>query len=153
MIEVERYVPGLLTWLSNKLSAGASGLYLARFGVGVIEWRVMVTVAVEPRISGHRVSQVVGLDKAAVSRGIARLDRAGYLEWSGGGRFRLAALSPSGWRLHDRIVPVALERERQLLHGLSAAEQDVLIGLLRRLLANLPRVNAYLPPPEPAPPD
>ena len=144
-----RCVPGMLNRLSNKLSASASALYLERFGMGVLEWRVMVAIAAEPGVSGHRISQIFGLDKATVSRGISRLDHAGYLEWSGSGRQRCPALSPSGWRLYDRIVPIALERERQLLQGLSAEEHDLLIDLLHRLLANLPRVNAYVPPPEP----
>ena len=40
-LDLDRYVPGLLLWLSNKMSSSASSLYRARFDLGVADWRVL----------------------------------------------------------------------------------------------------------------
>jgi DNA-binding MarR family transcriptional regulator len=142
---MDQYVPALITWLANKLSASASSLYLQTFGVGIIEWRIMATLALEPEISGARICQVVGLDKAAVSRGFLKLSKAGLIEWRGTERSRLAMLSAAGRQLHDRIVPVALERERLLLDGLTEDQKALLTSTLHRLLNNLSLVNDFKP--------
>lgn len=145
VIDLDRYVPGLLNWVANKLNAGASATYLSRFGIGMIEWRIVVMLACEPWITGSRICEVVGLDKAAVSRGFSRMDQAELLLWRGAGRSRLAALSAKGRTLHDLVMPVALERQRRLLHGLTEAEVDALVASLHHMLGNLPLVNATEP--------
>ena len=40
-LDLDRYVPGLLLWLSNKMSSSASSLYRARFDLDVADWRVL----------------------------------------------------------------------------------------------------------------
>ena len=45
-LHLERYVPGLLAWLSNKLAGDASKVYRSRFGVGIVEWRILSYLAV-----------------------------------------------------------------------------------------------------------
>lgn len=42
LIDLERYVPGYLTWIANKLTRGASQAYLAAFDAGVETWRLLV---------------------------------------------------------------------------------------------------------------
>jgi hypothetical protein len=57
--------------------------------------------------------------------------------------------------LHDRILAVALERERRLLSCLSPEQRAELVGLLNRLHDNLDAVNRPLAVPpagEAAPP-
>jgi DNA-binding MarR family transcriptional regulator len=51
----------------------------------------------------------------------------------------LVVLTPRGRRLVDRLAAGHLDNERMLLAGLSAAEQDQLTELLRRLLGSLER--------------
>jgi hypothetical protein len=46
--------------------------------------------------------------------------------------------------LHDRLILVALERERRLLACLTAAERETLIDLLGRLHERLPAVGGPL---------
>lgn len=140
-LDLETYVPYLLGAVYNKMSSSASRAYLARFGVGVIDWRVLSMLAIEQDISASRICQVVGLDKAAVSRSITLLERKGAVAGSnGGGRGnpRTLRLTPDGQVLHDRIFILAKDREARLLTGLSLQERAVLTGLLRRLHANLP---------------
>ena len=52
-------------------------------------------------------------------------------------RRRLATLTPSGRALHDRIIVVALERERRLLSCLTPEQQATLVEVLNLLHDNL----------------
>ncbi|HEX7385453.1 MAG TPA: MarR family winged helix-turn-helix transcriptional regulator [Burkholderiaceae bacterium] len=145
VVDLDRYVPAYLTWIANKLSRGASQAYLDSFGIGIEIWRILVLLAIENSISAQRVSKVIGMDKASVSRAFKSMAASGLVAIrldAGDRRLRIAALTAKGRRLHDRVFGVALERERAFLAVLSSEERDTLIGLLRRLHDNLPAVEA-----------
>jgi DNA-binding MarR family transcriptional regulator len=145
VVDLESYVPAFLTWIANKLSRGASQHYLAVFDVGIETWRCLVLLAIEGQISAQRVSKVIGMDKASVSRTFKSMQSRGLITFSlddGDGRMRLATLTKQGRELHDQIIGVALERERAFLSVLTDGERKVLVGLLRRLHENLPEVEA-----------
>jgi DNA-binding MarR family transcriptional regulator len=148
-LDTEPYIPGLVTHLSNKLSRSASTLYRRHFGIGVLEWRILSHLAAVPGASASRLCAEIGLDKGAASRGLQRLAALGLIGLDEDGRVRRARLTPSGRRLHDRMLVVALERERRLLAPLGPAERETLRGLLARLEAQLPEVNRVIaiPPP------
>ena len=144
VIDLDRYVPAFLTWIANKLSRGASQQYLKVFDVGIETWRCLVLLAIEGSISAQKVSRVIGMDKASVSRCFKGMQAKGLIVMQldpSDGRLRIATLTPKGRALHDQIMGVALERERAFLAVLSDAERDTLIGLLRRLHDNLPAVD------------
>ncbi len=145
-LDAERYVPGLVTWLANKLSAGASQLYRKRFDLGVIDWRVLATIGSEGGATGARICQVVGLDKAAVSRSFAVLEARGLIEVPNpGGRARTAELTQAGRAIHDQILVLALARQERLLETLTEEERDQVVRLLHRLLQQVGYVNAFDP--------
>jgi DNA-binding MarR family transcriptional regulator len=158
VLDLGSYVPALLTFLANKLSRSGSALYRRHFGVGIIEWRILAMLAVEPSIPASRICQVIGLDKGPVSRSLAFMERRGLVAIRADQtdtRRRLAALTEAGKALHDRILAVALERERRLLSCLSPEQRAELVGLLNRLHDNLDAVNRPLAVPpagEAAPP-
>ena len=144
VLDLENYAPALLTFLANKLTVGANALYRERFGVGITEWRVMALLAIEAPIPAARICQVIGLDKAPVSRTLASLEAAGLVRVKLDGadaRRRPVALTATGRRLHDRIIKLALEREVRLLECLSPAERATLLALLNRLHCNLPAID------------
>ena len=144
VVDLERYVPAFLTWIANKLSRGASQHYLNVFDVGIETWRCLVLLAIEGRISAHKASKVIGMDKASISRTFKSMQSRGLITFSlddEDGRLRLANLTKKGRELHDQIIGVALERERVFLSVLSPAERETLIGLLKRLHENLPAVE------------
>lgn len=147
VLDLERYVPGLLTFLANKLSRSASALYQREFGVNVTEWRIMSQLAIEPGIPATRICQVIGFDKGPVSRSLAAMERKGILAVEADpadARRHVITLTEAGRALHDRIMPVALERERRLLAPLPAGERDQLIASLNALHDNLAEVSRPL---------
>lgn len=148
-LDLDRYVPAMLTFLANKLSTGASLSYRKHFGIGVVEWRLIALLAVEDKITANRICQVIGLDKSAVSRALQTLEAAGRIGGqvdSKDARRYTVSLTAEGKALHDRVLKVALERERRLLSDLSPAEVDTLVDLLGRLQTKVAHVNDYDPP-------
>jgi DNA-binding MarR family transcriptional regulator len=144
VLDLDRYTVAYLVWTANKLSRGASHAYLKVFGVGVEVWRCLVLLAIHDAVTAQQVSQVMGMDKASVSRCFKILQQKGLIVMSldaSDGRVRLAKLTPKGRTLHDQILDIALERERTLLSVLNESERETLLRLLKRVHENLPSVE------------
>ena len=144
VIDLERYAPAYLTFVANKLGRGASRNYLKVFNVGVETWRCLVLLAIHTSITAQDVSQVLGMDKASVSRCFKGMQARRLITMgldAADGRVRIATITREGRALHDEIRDMALERERALLSVLTESERDTLIRLLKRLHENLPDVE------------
>lgn len=144
VVDLKRYVPAYFTWIANKLSSGASQAYLSAFNVGIETWRLLVLLAIEESLSAQRISRVIGMDKASVSRAFKSMQTRGLITISldpQDGRLRVATITAQGRSLHDRILGLALEREKAFLSVLNPNECDTLIGLLQKLHENLPAVE------------
>ncbi len=145
VVDLPNYAPAYFTWIANKLSNGASKAYLASFDVGIETWRVLVLLALHTSISASRVVKVIGMDKASVSRVFKAMQARGLVTMGldpEDGRVRMATITPAGQELHDKILQIALERDRALMAVLAPEERQVLLSLLRRLHDNLPAVEA-----------
>ena len=143
-LDLDRYVPALITFIANKLSNSATAFYQREFGVNVTEWRIMSLLAIEPGIPASRICQVIGFDKGPVSRALATMQKRGLIAIRpdpDDGRTHMISLAAKGRATHDRVIVAALDRERRLLSCLNAEEQDVLIDLLLRLHNNLGTVT------------
>ncbi|WP_010137629.1 MarR family winged helix-turn-helix transcriptional regulator [Oceanicola sp. S124] len=141
-VRAHSYAPYFLSLISNRLSWGASQLYLTLFDLGLNEWRILSALRNEPGVQALRVSEMVAMNKSVVSRSTRRLEVLGLavarLEL---GKRRLF-LTPKGAEMHDRIIEIALRREAALLDGIEGEEREVLFGLLRRMTENLSKVEA-----------
>lgn len=149
--DLDHYAPAYFTWIANKLSGGASSAYLRAFDVGIETWRLLVLLAIEPALTAQSISRTIGMDKASVSRAFKSMQARGLISIAlddNDGRLRLARITDKGRAVHDRILELALERERAFLAVLDAQERETLMGLLHRLHDNLPAVeqatNDYL---------
>ena len=106
VLDLDNYIPFLLSAIGNKWSRSSSGLYLKEFGVGVTEWRIIAMLAIEPRITAYRICQVIGLDKAATSRALKAMEgrRACRSAFSISPLMRSAFSSARGMEAHSRAV-------------------------------------------------
>jgi len=144
VMDLDRFIPSYLTQISNKWSRGSSRLYLKKFNIGVNEWRVMVIFAREPGITAQGACDILGSDKAAAGRSVAILEDRGLVRLEASKsdrRSRHIYLTDEGWRMHNKILAIALARERLLLDAFSQEEVDTLIGLLDRVRQNLVRLH------------
>ena len=80
VLNLERYVPALVTSIASGLSRGPARRHLAGFGLGIIEWRVVAALAVADNITASHICQTIGLDKAAASRSLRVLEHLKFVE-------------------------------------------------------------------------
>ena len=145
VLDLDNYIPFLLSAIGNKWSRSSSGLYLKEFDIGVTEWRIIAMLAIEPRITAYRICQVIGLDKAATSRALKAMEGRGLVNsWQEdpANHRKLVELTPAGWAMHDRIIAIAHRREALMLSDLTRDEVAVLADLLRRVHRRIPDLLA-----------
>lgn len=143
MLDLDRYVPAVLTWVSNQVSNSASRLYRAEFGIGIADWRVLVYIEIYPWRTGAEASTFIGLDKGAVSRSLSHLVETGLLKSKSDGLRKVKySTTAAGKKLYQRILKTALAREEALLTGFSESEREMLLLFLHRMLENLPAIDA-----------
>lgn len=141
-LDLDTYVPGLLLWLSNKMSASASQIYRERFGITVADWRLLSFFKLYPWSTAAQACELMGMDKGAASRAIGFLLEEGWVESRPRGLRQVEyRVSASGARLHDKVYELAMARQEALLGGFSANERRQLVVMLKRMLDNLEAVR------------
>lgn len=129
----------LVTFAGNRLTREATRAYQAEFGIGVMDWRMLVMLTRSPGCSVALAARLSGIDKAAVSRSLQRLESEGLAQSETLGedeRRKSWSLTPKGLDLHARILPRALERQNDLLKGFSPKDIARFTDYLQRFIAN-----------------
>ena len=137
-LNLDTYVPGLLLWVTNKLASSATRLYKDRFGIAVTDWRVLSYLVVYPWSTAASACELMGMDKAAVSRSLSYMMGQGWLKSRPKGLRKVEyAVSRSGKQLHDKAIKLVLARQEALLTGLTSSDRDELLRCLHTMLDNL----------------
>lgn len=134
----------LLSFAANHFTEAASRYFKEHFDLGAVDWRLLFLFAREPGATAAQATKAIGIDKAAVSRSLQRLEAGGMLlagELHANGRSRGWRLTKQGRRMHQRILRVALARQKELLSGFDAAEVQAFCDFLVRFLRNLELVR------------
>lgn len=143
-----QFLPYQLSVASNAVSALIAERYRKRFGLKILEWRVMAVMGDVDRASasGHKgltqraLTDATLMDKVAVNRACKVLETRGPIARApnaADGRSHLMVLTEEGRAIHREVLPLALETEAELLTGFSAADQDRLRAMLERLRARV----------------
>jgi DNA-binding MarR family transcriptional regulator len=143
LLDRDRYLPGYLLKLANGMSRSASRAFLSLFDVGVIEWRILSILCIESNVTAQHICTTIALDRAAASRSLSILNKKGLVllaDHLTDNRKRPITITRKGKVLHDKMLAIAVRRQNILTEGLSEPEIDVLLSLLRRLVANLENV-------------
>ena len=136
-LHLERFLPYRLSVLSNTVSSAIAAAYFMNFGLSIPEWRVMAVLAANPGLSAAEVTARTAMDKVAVSRAVNSLISAGRLQRTTAPKDRRRthlSLTAAGARVYARVVPMALEYERNLVAPLSKRDRATLDRLVRVLL-------------------
>jgi DNA-binding MarR family transcriptional regulator len=136
-LHLEKFLPYRLSVLSNTVSGAIGAAYFLNFGLTIPEWRVMAVLAANPGLSAAEVTARTAMDKVAVSRAVASLISAGRLHRTTAPADRRRthlALTRAGEQVYARVVPMALEYERNLVASLSRRDRATLDRILRILL-------------------
>src|SRR5210317_1610361 len=137
-LKLEEFLPYRLAVLSNAVSTTVARAYDKRFNVSIPEWRVIAVLGRFPGLSAVEVAERTFMDKVAVSRAVTKLIKNGRIdrEFADSDKRRsILNLSEDGKQLHDEIAQLALQFERDLLHGFSQEEMASLNSVMERLLA------------------
>ena len=136
--DLERFFPYRLSVLSNTVTRALASLYESEHDLTIAEWRLLAILARFGPISANGVCERSAMDKVRVSRAVSRAVSRGLVDRGvdrNDRRRSALTLMPRGRAIHDRIVPLARDREAQILSTLSKEEGAGLLDALSRLQA------------------
>jgi DNA-binding MarR family transcriptional regulator len=121
--------------LANVLRRSSSLVYGRKLGLSQVEWRIVALVGEHAPVSLNALADLMGLDKGQVSRAVSALvtSRLVLREYRREGRGVRITLSARGEDVYGELMASAIERNRVLLSGMSAAEKIELFDILDRL--------------------
>ncbi len=122
--------------LSNQIGRAFDKKIEIKFGLSLAEWRVMMTLALDPGATSVAIINSWAMDKMAISRAVARLEERGFVHRKKNAKDRRSyslSLTPKGKRAYHQVLPHANARYHELLSSLSSTE----IASLRKSLEKL----------------
>lgn len=137
LIRMKDFLPYRLVILADLISRSLSELYEDQFGLTRQEWRILAALADNGPTSSIDVSRYSTLDPMAVSRASSALESKGYITREDSPhdrRIKLIRPTRSGTALYQRIMPLLIDRERDLTEQLSAEERACLEEMITKLL-------------------
>ena len=142
---LKEFVPYLLSITSNAVSGRIALEYRQRFGLSVPEWRVMAVLGDSGPLTQRDLTRQTVMDKVAVNRACKGLEERGLASRQPNaqdGRPHLLELTESGTRMHDEIMPLALEMERRLFARFTPEEVAHFRHLLDRVRGEVDDLDA-----------
>jgi DNA-binding MarR family transcriptional regulator len=135
-LRLQDYLPYRLSVASNAVSRLIARAYEHQFGIKNPQWRLLAVLADEGALTQQMLCGRTIMDKVTVMRAAQALLRRRLVKRLPNvedGRSHRLMLTTAGRRLYDRIVPLALAYEAQLLGGIGRREVVRLERLLRRV--------------------
>jgi len=142
---LNQFLPYQLSITSNAVSGRIALEYRQRFGLSVPEWRVMAVLGDSGPLTQRDLTRLTVMDKVAVNRACKVLEERGLASRQPNaqdGRSHLLELTEAGVRMHDEIMPLALEMERRLFANFAPEEIDQFRHLLDRVRGEVDDLDA-----------
>ncbi len=133
-----------------KMMDRASAAELARYKLGVAEWRVLAQLSVVSPATVRGLAARLRVDRAEVSRAAAALVARRLVRREkdpGDARSALFRLTESGRALHREIMPSRVALHDKLVAALGAEEAAALAASLAKLTLLLERAERIVPMP------
>lgn len=147
--QLAQFLPYQLSVASNAVSALIAERYRKRFGLKILEWRIMAVLGdgpeqdtrdgasgAPPGLTQRALTDATLMDKVAVNRACKVLEDRGLIARApnaADGRSHLMVLTAEGRAIHREVLPLALETEAELLAGFSAGDRKRLRAMLEQL--------------------
>ncbi|WP_433272297.1 MarR family winged helix-turn-helix transcriptional regulator [Actinosynnema sp. CS-041913] len=131
-------IHGLLSYrlnrVANAMSRSAALRYRREFDVSLGEWRTIALLGAEAPLTLNQLARLAALDKAQMSRVVAKLSERGLvLREFGAGRTTQLTLTRKGAALYRGLITAANERDRAFLVCLTEPERAALDSALEKL--------------------
>ena len=125
-LKLEEFLPYRLNVVASLVSQALSRIYAERYGIGVPEWRVLVTLGQYGMMTGKAIGAHSHMHKTKVSRAVALLEKRKLVTRRANRddlRESFLTLTPAGRAAYDNLVPVALEFARRLSEAIDPADR------------------------------
>ena len=133
---LDNFLPYRLSFTTNLVSERIATAYQTLFGVSIPEWRVIAHTAEHDGITQLEIGQRSRMDKVTVSRAAITLTKRGVLERKpnpSDKRSHRLVLTAAGRELYSKIVPKALELERDIFVTFPEDELEAFQATLRKI--------------------
>ncbi len=135
-LKLEEFLPYQLNVASNLVSQALSRIYSDRYGIGVPEWRILVTLGQFGVMTGKAVGGHTHMHKTKVSRAVAHLEKSRLVQRRSNKsdlRESLLSLTPEGRAIYEELAPGARNFAEHLLDAIAPADRDAFARALDQL--------------------
>jgi len=135
-LKLEHFLPYQLNVVSNLVSQALSRIYTQRYGIGVPEWRVVVTLGQYRVMTAKAIGAHTHMHKTKVSRAVAFLEKRRLLARRANRddkREAFLSLTSAGRTMYEEVAPHALDFARRLTDILSPPDREAFNRALRLL--------------------
>ena len=111
----------------------------ARYGIGVPEWRVLVTLGQYGMMTGKAIGAHSHMHKTKVSRAVALLEKRKLLTRRANRadlRESFLSLTPAGRAIYEDLAPVALDFAKRLSELIEPSDRAAFERAIERLTKN-----------------
>ena len=125
-LKLEQFLPYRLNVVASLVSQALSRIYADGYGIGVPEWRVLVTLGQYGMMTGKAIGGHSHMHKTKVSRAVALLeDRKLVIRRANRADMREAilALTAAGRAMYDDLAPIAPDFANRLAEAVDPADR------------------------------
>jgi DNA-binding MarR family transcriptional regulator len=116
LLELQDFLPHRLNVLSSLVSQALTRVY-DQYGIGIPEWRVLVSLGQFGVMTGKEIGARTHMHKTKVSRAVAQLEERKFLTRRANRddlREAFLSLTPAGRAVYEELAPRALEFTERL---------------------------------------
>src|SRR5207253_1517095 len=125
-LKLEEFLPYRLNVVASLVSQALSRIYADRYGIGVPEWRVLVTLGQFGTMTGKAVGSHSHMHKTKVSRAVALLEKRKLVARKANRadlRESFLSLTPAGRAIYEELTPIALDFAQRLSEAVEPADR------------------------------
>jgi DNA-binding MarR family transcriptional regulator len=137
-LKLEHFLPYQLNVVSNLVSQALSRVYSRRYGIGVPEWRVLVTLGQFGVMTAKAIGAHTHMHKTKVSRAVALMEKRRLVARRANRddlREAFLSLTASGRAMYEEVAPHAIDFARRLSEILTPVDRAVFDRALQQLTA------------------
>ena len=124
-LQLQNFLPHRLNVLSSLVSQALTQVY-GRHGIGIPEWRVLVSLGQFGTMTGKAIGARTHMHKTKVSRAVAQLEARKFVVRKANRadlREAFLSLTPAGRTVYDELAPRALDFTDKLSAVVSPADR------------------------------
>jgi DNA-binding MarR family transcriptional regulator len=137
-LKLEQFLPYQLNVVSSLVSQALSRVYAQRYGIGVPEWRVLVTLGQYQMMTAKAIGAHTHMHKTKVSRAVAILEKRRLLGRRPNRedkREAFLSLTAAGRNIYEELAPHALDFAKRLTEILTSADREAFNRAISQLTA------------------